>query len=329
MRLGRIVAAPVMLGLLLVLGGPSSAEARPSCLVPKTVGDTLVVAERHVRAGHCSVGAITRPKTSRTVKLYVAQTSPTAGKRLAANTPVAIKMEKATRLALSGKMRYGAKVDPSFTQDPDNPLAVTYAYSADAISQAGALTLNMATSGDLPDGVLDLYSSTTPGGPESLFCSINVGGSVSSGKCLVKYSQPGTYAVTTEYIPSGTAAVTETDQETIDPLPTVTVVEVSQGPCSPSDSIQCYILTPVVTGLNGNSIPSVPVLLQVTCPPPVTDGGGPISSGTPYTSWEVYVANHGFALAQCSVVASYQGGPGWTASTSSTYTIDVLGPLLS
>lgn len=115
---------------------------------------------------------------------------------------------------------YQAHVDPTLTQAPADPLAVTYGYSASATSTSGGLTTNLATTGALPAGILNFYSQQTPGGPESLYCSMNVGGAATSGDCPIKYATTGDYQVTTQYIPSAASAVTETDTETVSPYAT-------------------------------------------------------------------------------------------------------------
>jgi hypothetical protein len=58
-------------------------------------------------------------------------------------------------------------LDPSFTQDPTNPLAVTYHDSASATTTTGGVSAPDPT---LPAGILNLYNDGL------LACSINVGG---------------------------------------------------------------------------------------------------------------------------------------------------------
>lgn len=138
---------------------------------------------------------------------------------------------RCTRRPVRRTVRYRAKVDPTFTQSPSDPLAVTYAYSADATLTDQNGTTDLAKAGELPAGVLNFYSAQQPGGPESLFCSMNVGGATAGGNCPITYSQTGTFEVTTQYIPSGAAAVTETDEETVSPFATTTTLSASEGAC--------------------------------------------------------------------------------------------------
>lgn len=228
-RLSRISLALVFLVGLAVLW-PAVGSAKTSrCVVPKVAGLSLAKAERRLKAADCRVGKITRPKVAKLP--VVGSTTPTAGRRVKAGTKVRIGLIAETGLALKGKVSYKASVDPSFTQDPTDPLVVTYDYSADAIATNDSLSINLAQDDALPDGVLNLYSSTTPNGPEALYCSMEVGGATSDGACPITYSDTGTYNVTTEYIPSGTAAVTETDQETISPFSTSTNLTATSIAC--------------------------------------------------------------------------------------------------
>ncbi len=106
-----------------------------------------------------------------------------------------------------------ADLDPSFTQDSSNPLAVTYSYSASATETVNGVTKPTAS---LPPGVLNLYSEGL------LKCSINVGGSITGGKCFVTYSEYGAHTVVVEYLSGTTNATTGNETETIEP-PAITV----------------------------------------------------------------------------------------------------------
>jgi hypothetical protein len=109
-----------------------------------------------------------------------------------------------------------ATLDPSYTQDPSNPLAVTYSFSAAATYQDNGQT----EPAPLPDGYLELFSDG------SLACSISVGASVDGGQCLVTYSAYGDHTVVVDYVTNGTTPATETETEDIEnpnpPAPTTT-----------------------------------------------------------------------------------------------------------
>jgi hypothetical protein len=141
---------------------------------------------------------------------------------------------------------YQADVDPSFVQAANNPLAVTYQYSADATATSSVGTrLDLAAADELPDGILNFYSPAAPGQPAGLVCSINVGGPTSGGSCSITYPATGAYQVTTQYIPNGESAVTVTDVATISPYTTSTVQQLSAGSAS-------IAVTPQVLDQNGN-----------------------------------------------------------------------------
>lgn len=120
----------------------------------------------------------------------------------------------------TGPVSLHSHIDPSFTQDPTNPLAVTYAYSASATETINGVSRVAAS---LPNGVLDFYSDGL------LACSINVGGSVSGGLCPVTYKALGAHTVITTYI-SGTISATETATEQIKPFTTTTGLVVDTPP---------------------------------------------------------------------------------------------------
>ncbi len=105
-----------------------------------------------------------------------------------------------------------AHLDPSFTQSPSNPLAVTYTYSASA-SNVNPRDATETPEPELPAGVLQFYSDGT------LACSINVGGTTSGGECPVTYTGTGTHTVITTYL-SGSTSATETTIEHIEPFKT-------------------------------------------------------------------------------------------------------------
>lgn len=106
----------------------------------------------------------------------------------------------------------GVSLDPLYTQSPNNPLVVTYNYSASATE-----TLNGLTSPDpsLPPGTLYLYNDG------SRVCSASVGDSVSSARCVVTYAATGNNTVTIEYV-SGANIAQQTYTEDITAFATTT-----------------------------------------------------------------------------------------------------------
>lgn len=216
-------AAAVFVALALTVpAGATAAQKTARCLVPKVAGDTLTVATKRLKAAHCQVGKITRPKIA--VDLVVASSVPKAGRREKRGAKIHLTLT-------AGKISYKTAVDPTFTQSSSNPLAVTYTFDADAVEIDNGQTVNLGINGDLPAGVLNFYSAVTTGGPEQLYCSLNVGGSTSSSDCPITYTQTGTYEVTTQYIPNSATAVTETDQETINPYTTTTSLTATPTAC--------------------------------------------------------------------------------------------------
>lgn len=148
-------------------------------------------------------------------------------------------------------------VDPTATQSPTDPLAITYAYSASASQVVNGLAQQVES---LPTGVLELFTALSPGQPTGLVCSMNVGGSESGGNCNVEYQNVGTFQITTTYI-SGTTSATETDSVTIRPF-TTTIATTRQSTgsgslsapdnsvCNTGPRVGCELLTAVVTGVS-------------------------------------------------------------------------------
>lgn len=237
------------------------------CVVPRVTGLTVSVARRRVRHAGCRVGRVRRPRHLRGGRVWLQ--IPAGRRHVRRGTKVRLFLGRGHRPIRGRRLRYRAKVDPSFTQNPTNPLTVTYDYSASATESDGSLQLNLATGGALPAGVLDFYSQTEPGsGGQELFCSINVGGATSSGQCPITYGQFGAYRVTTEYIPNQTTAVTETDVETIAAIPTTTTLTVTKDSCGttgdaglpyppgPDGIPYCaYTMSTSVVDANGNTPP--------------------------------------------------------------------------
>lgn len=230
------------------------------------------------------------------------------------------------------RIRYRASVDPTFTQSVTNPLAVTYQYSAGAF----AGNTNLASTGTLPAGVLNFYSAQTPGGPESLFCSMDVGGFTAAGSCPVTYGQTGAYSVTTQYLPDSVSAVTETDVETISPFATTTTLTATEGTCS-SGSPPGYLMVPgpycsytlanSVIDQNGNPVGSVVVLSA-----PLAPGGAQGSYISANGSCGLYVTSSWVLSPACNfevgsglddvgawpLTAAFPGIPGWAPSQAAS-----------
>lgn len=164
-------------------------------------------------------------------------------------------------------IHYQATVNASFTQAPANPLAVTYAYSADATETVGAQQVDLASQGQLPAGILNFYSQQTPGGPQVLFCSMNVGGATTGGHCPVTYSTFGVWHVTTQYVPTGTTAVTGTDAVAIWPFSTTTTLAV----------------TPISCGANSTPSPDDVALACWTIAANIVENGTPVQADVMYS----------------------------------------------
>ena len=152
---------------------------------------------------------------------------------------------------------YSAYVDPTFTQNPANPLDVTYTYDAGAISTLNSVTTDLGATGQLPNGILNLYSNGV------LECSTNVGGSVTGGTCEVIYGGYGAQQVITTY-ESGSSSATETDTENIanpNPPPpvlsTTTVVNVG------AEGSNYTPVSATVVDANGGAVSSGSVSYQL------------------------------------------------------------------
>jgi hypothetical protein len=90
------------------------------------------------------------------------------------------------------------QIDPNFTQNPSNPLDVTFSYAAAGVV-TGVYGIQDPTIGN---GILIFYNNG------SLACSSNVGGAVTSATCQVVYQTYGPAKTTVEYL-SGTSSATE------------------------------------------------------------------------------------------------------------------------
>jgi hypothetical protein len=123
-------------------------------------------------------------------------------------------------------VKLNVHLDPSFTQNPADPLIVTYAYSASTEEDNIVGAALIAPS--LPSGVLAFYSDGM------LACSINVGDNTSAGECTIDYSHFGAHAVDAIYSSGETSATTGVETEQIEPPPvTVTVGAGAQSSTDP------------------------------------------------------------------------------------------------
>lgn len=180
-------------------------------------------------AKHCKVGFV---KQTLRHKVH--------GKSLKYIACVYAPVKKSGRALASSSTTTGtarASIDPTYTQDPDNPLKVTFIYFAGVAD------------GPLPNGVLALHWGPTRQS-KTLACSDNVG--VKHGTsadpllCTITFAAYGTEYVTTTYT-SGTDSATQTDREDIQnpnktPIPVIvtgpastsTLITSSYFPASPS-----------------------------------------------------------------------------------------------
>ncbi|HTZ63472.1 MAG TPA: hypothetical protein VMB51_05155 [Solirubrobacteraceae bacterium] len=118
-----------------------------------------------------------------------------------------------------------AHLDPSFTQDPADPLNVTYSYSASAEQLTDGVSEDAPA---LPSGVLAFYSDGL------LACSIDVGGAATGGECPVSYEHFGSHEVDVIYSSGEASATTGVETVAIEPppvIPTSTTEEATADGC--------------------------------------------------------------------------------------------------
>jgi hypothetical protein len=115
------------------------------------------------------------------------------------------------------RRRLKARLDPTFSQDPANPLHVTYIYGALAQETLGPLSREAPS---LPHGLLNFYSDGL------LECSTAVGGTRSGSTCTVTYTAFGDHEVIVTYS-AGRTSATETTVERIEPFSTHTSLKLS------------------------------------------------------------------------------------------------------
>jgi hypothetical protein len=335
--MSKLLTATGTAAVVVLLAIPAAATAKTvRCHVPNVKGDTLTVAKRKLSAAHCAAGRITGTRAGK-----VATQSPRAGRTLKRGTKVqiALKATSSTKTTtappttiVAPTVSYSTKVDPTFVQSPTDPLAVTYSYSADAVQTQGALTKDLAQDDQLPAGILNLYSQGV------LECSENVGGATSDGTCAVTYSATGTYAITTQYIPNGQTAVTETDPETILPFATTTAIAIDFGapfnvtgpPPTDAQSVNWF------DGLGVSSTDTANASFTVTVTDATTSQSWTSTANTgnncalefvnPAANPNIITVDPGCGLTGFSfsfndtvnVAVTTSGSDGWTGSTSAT-----------
>lgn len=230
-------------------------------------------------------------------------------------------------------------VDPSFTQASNNPLAVTYTYSADATETIGGTTTNLGSISQLPAGVLNLYSDG------SLVCAKNVGGATVGGTCQVTYTTTGSHTVVTEYVPNGYNAVESTETVNVSPFTTTTVLgsvnqsysSVACGTAGVGDTMQDWTITvsSSTTDQNGNALSAAntsysvkyagPFISQVAPQNPFTVAGstGPVSFDfTSPCGGQIYAPSYGY-YPSLTITATWGSETGYAASTSTAQTIQL------
>jgi hypothetical protein len=126
-------------------------------------------------------------------------------------------------------------------QTPNEPLRVTYSFSATASEQAGATKKPVA----LPKGVIELFDAG------NLLCAVNVGGAVTGGNCPATYENFGAHTIVVTYL--GLSNSTETQTEQVNPFPTSTTLAL-EGPykCAANHETEpeaesCWWTTSVLT----------------------------------------------------------------------------------
>ena len=235
MNVTRSIRLAALTTVLLLVGAiTGSASARTvRCSVPKITGVSLKTARIRLSHAHCRTGTIHRPDTA-SGNLIVSRQSPRAGRKLRGGSRVTIWLRaKTVNQTLTtptsttptpttttptpppppppttGGPTVRANIDPSYTQDPGNPLKVTWAYDAgvdDGTLPYGTLSLTVYQHGQV----------ASAGG-----CTIDVGGPVTGGNCTQVLPQYGAYDVTVSYASSSSSVApsTATETDTIEPLP--------------------------------------------------------------------------------------------------------------
>ena len=205
----------------------------------------------------------------------------------------------------TGSVVHLAAVDPTFTQSDSDPLAITYTYDASATLVTNGVSV---PDNSLPQGILQLFTPTTPGGPSGLACSMTVGGATTGGTCNVEYHDTGAYQVTATYT-SGTESATATETDTINPFTdaiTVSDVPATNAPdgttCTNGPGIGCQLMTATITGQGDASHPPVGTLVFAI----YNDSGIAIGTLIPEVAGQTYC-----------LVRWFSDGPPWSANATS------------
>ncbi|HTX08332.1 MAG TPA: hypothetical protein VME22_06955 [Solirubrobacteraceae bacterium] len=250
----------------------------------------------------------------------------------------------APTLTAAPTIRYSTRVDPTFTQSPSNPLAVTYSYSADATETVDGVSTDLAQADDLPIGILQLYGQTSDTEPgQVLLCSIEVGGAVSGGTCgPIDYQDLGTFQLTTDYVVSATNSTTSTETVTISPFTTTTTEQLGTPTYSEPSSGWLTTLTPTVTDQNGTQL-NTPTQLSIwdarngaewtgngsgvaTIYEQFPYVNGSNTQGWLSAAWAGIPSEEEIGIEQGDtlyITESYAGGGGWLPSASTTQTVTV------
>ncbi len=268
-----MVLCTALAALAILPAAGQAKTAHRACVVPKLTGDQLATARKRLTAAHCAVGTIHNPHAAKGAKLIVSATNPRAGRREPNGKRVGLtfKAEPAKTISAPSSSTTTtvtptvttptvttppvttsapptttrASIDPSYTQNPANPLQVTWAYSA------------AANGGSLPDGTLSLtvYQSGQVGSAGG--CSMNVGDGVNGGNCTVTLPAYGPYQVTVTYDGSdpSVAPATSTDTETISN---------PNSPTTPPAPTQTAISAAVTSSTTTQYVGPPPTYLQAT-----------------------------------------------------------------
>jgi hypothetical protein len=184
-----------------------------------------------------------------------------------------------------------AHVDPIYTQDPTNPLMVTFTY------------WSSSTNGPLPDGVLSIYwgpSQQSQVLAKSTDVGVGIGDSQANAlQTTIAFPAYGTEYVTTTYT-SGTNSATQTDTEDIEnpnpPPPTTTTLP--PAPTTTTTTPYVPVVTDVTTtpatvtyGLNGGHAAQLSVTFDNGTPPlgtvTIAATSGPFSAPNSWCSYDV------------------------------------------